>query len=136
MNGRKMSIETDRDAVLELTQKLLVAITAGDWDTYTEICDESLTCFEPEALGNLVDGLEFHQYYFNLPSSTTPTPVQSTIVAPHIRIMGDVAIIAYVRLTQRIHEGKPVSSAMEETRVWHRKQGKWKHIHFHRSPAC
>ena len=75
-----MSLETDRDAVLELTQKLLVAITAADWDTYTEICDESLTCFEPEALGNLVDGLEFHQYYFNLPSSATPTPVQSTIV--------------------------------------------------------
>ncbi|MFM8486316.1 MAG: hypothetical protein ACKOCH_08260 [Bacteroidota bacterium] len=24
---------------------------------------------------------------------------------------------------------------MEETRVWHRQQGKWKHVHFHRSPA-
>ena len=91
VNGTRMSLESDRDAVLELTQNLLVAITGGDWDTYAEICDESLTCFEPEALGNLVDGLEFHQYYFNLPSSGAPTPVQSTIVAPHIRIMGDVA---------------------------------------------
>ena len=109
-----MSLESDRDAVLELTQKLLVAITAGDWNTYADICDESLTCFEPEALGNLVDGLEFHHFYFNLPSAGTPTPVQSTIVAPHLRIMGDVAVIAYVRLTQRINEGKPVSSAMED----------------------
>jgi calcium/calmodulin-dependent protein kinase (CaM kinase) II len=130
-----MSLESDRDAVLELTQKLLVAITAGDWNTYADICDESLTCFEPEALGNLVDGLEFHNYYFNLPANGPPTPVQSTIVAPHIRIMGDVAVIAYIRLTQRMNDGKPVSSAMEETRVWHRQQGKWKHVHFHRSPA-
>ena len=107
-----MSLESDRDAVLELTQKLLVAITSGDWDTYTELCDDSLTCFEPEALGNLVDGLEFHNYYFNLPSNGLSTPVQSTIV-----------------------DGKPVSSSMEETRVWHRQQGRWKHVHFHRSPA-
>ena len=130
-----MSLESDRDAILDLTQKLLVAITSGDWDTYIVLCDECLTCFEPEALGNLVDGLEFHNYYFNLPSPPTSAPVQSTIVAPHIRIMGDVAVIAYVRLTQRFNEGKAVSSSMEETRVWHRQQGKWKHVHFHRSPA-
>ena len=123
------------EELLKLSRQLLTAIDSGDWTAYVALCDESITCFEPEALGNLVDGLEFHQYYFNLPSSGAPTPVQSTIVAPHIRIMGDVAVIAYVRLTQRISEGKPVSSAMEETRVWQRKQGKWKHIHFHRSPA-
>jgi len=84
-------------------------------------------------MGNLVDGLDFHQYYFNLPSGSNP--VQSTIVAPHIRIMGDVAVIAYVRLTQKIADGKPTTVAMEETRVWHRQNGKWKHVHFHRSPT-
>jgi Calcium/calmodulin dependent protein kinase II association domain len=61
----EMSLEADRDAILDLTQRLLVAITSGDWDSYVDLCDESLTCFEPEALGNLVDGLDFHQYYFN-----------------------------------------------------------------------
>jgi|LakMenEpi03Aug12_release.lakeMendotaPanAssembly.Ray.scaffolds.fasta_scaffold51066_5 calcium/calmodulin-dependent protein kinase (CaM kinase) II len=133
-----MPAASDRDTILELTQKLLVCITEGDWDTYQELCCPSLSCFEPEALGHLVHGLDFHQYYFDLPSSNTnakPLPVQSTIVAPHIRVMGDVAIIAYVRLTQKIADGKPVSVAMEETRVWHRQQGKWKHVHFHRSPA-
>lgn len=84
-------------------------------------------------MGNLVDGLDFHQYYFNLPPSTTS--VQSTIVAPHIRIMGDVAVIAYIRLTQKMSDGKPVTVSMEETRVWQRQHGRWKHVHFHRSPA-
>jgi ketosteroid isomerase-like protein len=133
-----MSLQSDRDTILDLTQKLLVCITRGDWETYRELCCPSLTCFEPEAMGNLVDGLDFHEYYFKLPSSSgaaTPNPVQSTIVGPHVRIIGDVAIIAYVRLTQKLADGKPITVAMEETRVWHRQQGKWKHVHFHRSPT-
>ncbi|XZE19729.1 DUF4440 domain-containing protein [Pirellulaceae bacterium SH449] len=129
-----MSLEADRDAILAKTQQLLVAIAAGDWNTYAELCDPSLTCFEPEALGNLVDGLDFHKYYFNLPNPN-PSPVQATMIGPHIRIIGDVGIIAYVRLVQKIADGKPTTSAMEETRVWHRQSGKWKHVHFHRSPA-
>ncbi|MCU0721206.1 MAG: DUF4440 domain-containing protein [Pirellula sp.] len=129
-----MSLESDRDAILAKTQQLLVAIAGGDWNTYAELCDPSLTCFEPEALGNLVDGLDFHRYYFNLPNSN-PSPVQATMIGPHIRIIGDVGIIAYVRLVQKLTDGKPTTSAMEETRVWHRQNGKWKHVHFHRSPA-
>lgn len=27
--------------------------------------DPSLTCFEPEALGNLVTGMDFHKFYFD-----------------------------------------------------------------------
>lgn len=133
-----MSLQSDRDAILDLTQKLVVCITRGDWETYQELCCPSLTCFEPEAMGNLVDGLDFHEYYFKLPSSgtgATPNPVQATLVGPQVRIIGDAAIIAYVRLTQKLADGKPITVAMEETRVWQRQQGKWKHVHFHRSPT-
>jgi ketosteroid isomerase-like protein len=130
-----MSNEDIREEVLELTQRLLVAATSGDWDTYADLCDGSLTCFEPEAAGNLVDGLDFHHFYFKL-SDGSSSPVQSTIVAPHIRVMGDVAVIAYVRLTQKIGDnGKPITTSMEETRVWQRQKSGWKHVHFHRSPT-
>ncbi len=30
----------------------------------SKICDPGLTCFEPEALGNLVEGMDFHRFYF------------------------------------------------------------------------
>ena len=30
-----------------------------------KICDPHLTAFEPEALGNLVDGMDFHKFYFD-----------------------------------------------------------------------
>lgn len=31
---------------------------------YRKICDPGLTSFEPEALGNLVEGMDFHKFYF------------------------------------------------------------------------
>lgn len=30
----------------------------------SKICDPHLTAFEPEALGNLVEGIDFHKFYF------------------------------------------------------------------------
>jgi hypothetical protein len=129
------NLDQDRDEIFRLTQKLLMAATSGDWETYSKLCDPSLTAFEPEASGNLVDGLAFHHYYFKLPNDDK-SPIQSTIVAPHIRMMGDVAIIAFVRLTQKLDANRrPLTVAMEETRVWQRTASGWKHVHFHRSPT-
>ncbi len=53
---------------------------------------------------------------------------------PRVRLMGDVAVVTYIRLTQYLGpEGAPHTSATEETRVWQRQGGSWKHVHFHRS---
>ncbi len=48
--------------------------------------------------------------------------------------MGDAAIVSYVRLNQRVDaEGRPTTAAVEETRVWQKIDGQWRHVHFHRS---
>jgi calcium/calmodulin-dependent protein kinase (CaM kinase) II len=48
--------------------------------------------------------------------------------------MGDVAVVTYARLVQRIGpEGTAVTTASAETRVWQRRDGRWRHVHFHRS---
>jgi hypothetical protein len=31
---------------------------------HRKICDPHLTAFEPEALGNLVEGMDFHKFFF------------------------------------------------------------------------
>ncbi|QDT54313.1 Calcium/calmodulin dependent protein kinase II Association [Caulifigura coniformis] len=125
---------SDEQAVLDVSAKLLKTIDAGDWKAYAALCDESLTCFEPEARGNLVAGMPFHKFYFDLPSSGTPR--QSSISSPHVRVMGETAIVCYIRLVQKLDANKdPITVAVEETRVW-QKQGKdWKHVHFHRNPC-
>src|SRR5262249_8311732 len=58
------------EELLSLNQQLLESIAAGDWETYQRLCDPSLTAFEPEALGHLVEGLAFHEFYFHLKSSS------------------------------------------------------------------
>jgi calcium/calmodulin-dependent protein kinase (CaM kinase) II len=130
-----LSPQDSRSAeLIALNQKLLDSIAQGDWTTYTELCDPTLTAFEPEAIGHLAEGMAFHEFYFKLAGGHSN--VQNTICAPHVRLMGDVAVVAYYRLTQSLDEnGKPVSKGTEETRVWQKQNGQWKHVHFHRSPS-
>lgn len=122
--------------LLGLNQKLLNAIVSGDWATYTQLCDPEITCFEPEARGQLVTGLPFHQYYF--PSAPVANCTKNvTMCSTNVRVIGDAAVLAYVRLTQYIDaNGASQTAAAEETRIWQRKGGAWKHIHFHRSPIA
>ena len=124
------------DELLSLSQRLLNAVDTGDWTTYTQLCDESITCFEPEALGHMVGGLPFHKFYFDLPSSPSKPAKQSTIASPHVRVMGKSAVVTYVRLSQKLDAtGAPVSVAAMETRVWEKQATGWKHVHFHRTPC-
>jgi calcium/calmodulin-dependent protein kinase (CaM kinase) II len=121
--------------LLDLNQKLLVAIVSGDWKTYADLCDPSITCFEAESHGQLVVGMPFHKFYFDLPASGGPKVAKRvTMSQPHVRIMGDAAVVSYVRLTQGVDAGgAPTTARAEETRVWQKIGGSWKHVHFHRS---
>jgi calcium/calmodulin-dependent protein kinase (CaM kinase) II len=123
--------------VIKLTQSLLEAIFRGDWQEYRNLCAEDITAIEPEGKGHLIEGLGFHHTYFpaQLRNPERDNVPKITISSPHVRIMGDAAVIAYVRLVQvRDDCGAVVTTATEETRVWQRSSGGWKHVHFHRSP--
>ncbi len=125
--------ESSVDELMELNERLLDSIVRADWDAYAALCDPTITAFEPESMGTLVEGMEFHRYYFNLGASKNP--VNTTMAAPHVRLLGDVAIVSYVRLVQKLAaDGSPVTARSQETRVWHRDDsGAWRHVHFHRT---
>ncbi|XP_026171834.1 calcium/calmodulin-dependent protein kinase type II delta chain isoform X12 [Mastacembelus armatus] len=129
--------QTRKQEIIKITEQLIEAINNGDFDAYTRICDPGLTSFEPEALGNLVEGMDFHKFYFENLLSKNSKPVHTTLLNPHVHLIGeDAACIAYIRLTQFVDStGRPRSSQSEETRVWHRRDGKWLNVHFHCSGA-
>mmetsp|Transcript_20337 Transcript_20337/g.62883 ORF Transcript_20337/g.62883 Transcript_20337/m.62883 type:complete len:183 (+) Transcript_20337:33-581(+) len=118
---------------------LLTAIKQGDLRTYEHLVDDALTCFEPEACGHLVEGKDFHKYYFRRhEKAAPPEEANVTTVDERVKVLGDVALVVYVRLIQS--QGK--TTATEETRVWQRAKdhatatsaiSKWKLVHFHRS---
>uniref|UniRef100_A0A8C6KVA7 calcium/calmodulin-dependent protein kinase n=1 Tax=Nothobranchius furzeri TaxID=105023 RepID=A0A8C6KVA7_NOTFU len=126
-----------KQEIIKMTEQLIEAINNGDFEAYTKICDPGLTSFEPEALGNLVEGMDFHKFYFENLLSKNSKPVHTTILNPHVHLIGeDAACIAYIRLTQYIDgQGRPRSCQSEETRVWHRRDAKWLNVHFHCSGA-
>ncbi|XP_053125243.1 calcium/calmodulin-dependent protein kinase type II subunit beta isoform X4 [Hemicordylus capensis] len=148
-----------KQEIIKITEQLIEAVNNGDFEAYAKICDPGLTSFEPEALGNLVEGMDFHRFYFEnfyprtpqhpppcefeFPVPAVPVlsknnkPIHTTILNPHVHIIGeDAACIAYIRLTQYIDgQGRPRTCQSEETRVWHRRDGKWQNVHFHCSGA-
>ncbi|XP_065110516.1 calcium/calmodulin-dependent protein kinase type II delta 2 chain isoform X1 [Paramisgurnus dabryanus] len=126
-----------KQEIIKVTEQLIESINNGDFEAYAKICDPGLTSFEPEALGNLVEGHDFHRFYFDNALSKGNKPVHTILLNPHVHLIGeDAACIAYIRLTQYMDaSGMPRTMQSEETRVWHRRDGKWLNIHFHRSGA-
>uniref|UniRef100_A0A8C1XNE3 calcium/calmodulin-dependent protein kinase n=1 Tax=Cyprinus carpio TaxID=7962 RepID=A0A8C1XNE3_CYPCA len=130
-------LKARKQEIIKVTEQLIESINNGDFEAYAKICDPGLTSFEPEALGNLVEGHDFHRFYFENALSKGNKPVHTILLNPHVHLIGeDAACIAYIRLTQYMDgSGMPRTMQSEETRVWHRRDGKWLNIHFHRSGA-
>ncbi|XP_066964824.1 calcium/calmodulin-dependent protein kinase type II alpha chain isoform X20 [Macrobrachium rosenbergii] len=134
-NRNNNVLDPRKQEIIKATEQLIDCINSGDFEGYTKICDTHLTSFEPEALGNLVEGLEFHKFYFDNVLGKNCKALNTMILNPHVHLLGDdAACIAYIRLTQYMDkQGQAHTQQSEETRVWHRKDNKWQCIHFHRS---
>jgi calcium/calmodulin-dependent protein kinase (CaM kinase) II len=121
-------------SVLNLTQKLLDAISNKDWDIYCLLTDEKLTCVEPETGNSICEGFEFHKTYFDIPRDENLV-IKENILQPVTKLLNDVAIITYKRVRQVINmrEKNVEHFNSTETRVWRRVNESWKMVHFHRS---
>nr|KAF6417979.1 calcium/calmodulin dependent protein kinase II beta [Rousettus aegyptiacus] len=97
--------------IIKITEQLIEAVNNGDFEAYA--------------------------FYFENLLAKNSKPIHTTILNPHVHVIGeDAACIAYIRLTQYIDgQGRPRTSQSEETRVWHRRDGKWQNVHFHCSGA-
>ncbi len=122
LSGRRLEI-------LRLTEALLEAFDTNRFDLYSRFCDPTITTFEPETLGQnpyicmciciycfiqnqpvvlgqLLEGLDFHKFYFDNGSGMgygNYSKCSSFVLRPHVHLMGEEgAVIAYTRLTQAL----------------------------------
>ena len=124
--------------LLDLSKKLLEAEDNGDDDTYTSLVSEDcqIICNTPE---NNIDPTSI--------STSTASDFRrlSTMVRPHVRIMGKSALVTYVRLIQE-EETAPVDNlpnkpsivkviGCEDTRIWQLNEitHDWNNVHLHRT---
>ena len=127
--------DTPEQELLGLSKELLASIDEGDWEAYSSLCDPTISAFEPEGVGSLVEGMPFHEFYFQKEGKGDRH--QSSISSPQVRMLGeDIALVTYIRLVQREdHRGRLSTRGFEETRIWQQQEGSWQHVHFHRSLA-
>ncbi len=119
--------------LLALNQRLLNSIAEKDWLTYSELCDPTLTAFEPEAAGQLGRRPRLPRVLFQTPQDRRRTPIHRGL--PADSHPGRRRVIACTRLIQKLDAaGKPKQKRQRNTRL-QKQNGAWKHVHFHRSPA-
>ncbi|XP_073333601.1 calcium/calmodulin-dependent protein kinase type II subunit beta isoform X22 [Pagrus major] len=104
-------VKARKQEIIKITEQLIEAVNNGDFEAYA--------------------------FYFDNLLSKNSKPIHTTILNPHVHMIGeDAACIAYIRLTQFVDgQGRPRSSQSEETRVWHRRESRWQNVHFHCSGA-
>ncbi|THD28034.1 Calcium/calmodulin-dependent protein kinase type II subunit delta [Fasciola hepatica] len=129
--------DSKKQDIIRATEQLLAAAAAGDFDTYLKYLDPQFTYFGPESCGNLLEGADFHKFYFEqiIPKSVVRS-IHTSILNPTVHLMGeDSACIAYTRLTQFLDKtNMPHTQQTEETRLWVRRDGRnWQNVHAHRS---
>ena len=69
-----------KQEIIKLTEQLIDSINSGDFETYSKLCDSSITGFGPESLGNLVEGLDFQKFYFDNGMYSTKSILQSDLL--------------------------------------------------------
>ncbi|KAG7322542.1 hypothetical protein KOW79_013888 [Hemibagrus wyckioides] len=84
-------VKARKQEIIKITEQLIEAVNNGDFEAYAKICDPGLTSFEPEALGNLVEGMDFHRFYFENLLSKNSKPIHTTILNPHVHLIGPAA---------------------------------------------
>uniref|UniRef100_A0A8C9FRH4 Calcium/calmodulin-dependent protein kinase II association-domain domain-containing protein n=1 Tax=Pavo cristatus TaxID=9049 RepID=A0A8C9FRH4_PAVCR len=118
-----------KQEIIKVTEQLIEAINNGDFEAYT-MKDLDIPCGTIE---NFICPVCVCFCFLALSKSNKP--IHTIILNPHVHLVGDdAACIAYIRLTQYMDgSGMPKTMQSEETRVWHRRDGKWQNVHFHRS---
>ena len=129
--------------ILQVLDRHLRSIWAGDLETYAATTSADVTFFEWYISTERIDGVDFHlrETASNFQAGDARRrrgehyELEHEVLSPKVQFYGDVAIVTY-RLLMRYVTDEGVSHAEHnETRVFHRGEYGWQLVHCHKSPA-
>ena len=122
----------------------LRSIQENDIQTYHETSADDLTLYEWWITPHRIDGLPFHEFMMTSNAERgavfgaegkAKSPTRFDLSNLHIQNYGDTAIASYTLLISTAsQEGVKVASH-NESRVIVKRDGAWKVVHVHKSPA-
>lgn len=125
-----MTFSAEEQEIYDITLELLHTIRKGDIETYKRLSSEQLSAIEPETSGNVVVGLDFHLFFLK---NTQRKDYHFEIVNPFVKVYNDTAYIAYTLIDNKLIDNNFKIKTVFETRVYHKENGSWKMVHFHRN---
>lgn len=129
------AVDSVRMEIIRLTEQWIAYCTVGDFEAFTRLVDPGITCFMPGTCGNMVEGLDFHKFFFDNVVSRSAKSSNTYVLNPYVHLLGNsAACIAFTRLTQYIdRSGLPHTQQSEDTVVWLKRSSGWQIVHIHRS---
>lgn len=143
-----MSLDTE---TYQFLLKHLNAIVENDIEAYHETTSADLTLYEWWVTPHRLDGLSFHDFMMENSkrwgtvfgvegehvelNAGEPTWNRYDLANLHIQRYGDTAIASYTLLTSSGSSHGVQVAAHNESRVMVKRDGAWKVVHVHKSPA-
>lgn len=121
----------------------LQSIQDNDIQTYHETTADDLTLYEWWVTPHRIDGLPFHEFMMTANAERgavfgaegQASSVRFDLSNLHIQNYGDTAIASYTLLISSASPEGVHVAAHNESRVMVRRDGTWKVVHVHKSPA-
>jgi ketosteroid isomerase-like protein len=132
----------EQEEILNLLDRHLKSIWAGDLDTYRATTGEDVTFYEWYIATQRIDGLDFHlrETMANFRAAQARRDageryeIEHEVLAPKVQFYGDIAIVTYTLLMRYTTAAGVHHTQHNETRVFHRRKDGWRLVHCHKSP--
>ena len=133
---------TTEAEILQVLDRHLQSIWAGDLETYSATTDPEVTFFEWYISTQRIDGVDFHlrETAANHRSAEARRQggqryeIEHEVLAPKVQFFDNIAIVTYTLLMRYTTQQEVRHTEHNETRVFHQGPAGWRLVHCHKSP--
>jgi len=122
-------------AIWDVVHRQLKAMFSRDFSTYEETAAEDLSLYEWFVTPHRLDGLDFHRFMTEHNWAGTEGNWRYDLLEPRLQHYGDTAICTYTLMLSRHTEEGITHTTHNESRVLVQRDGAWRVVHVHKSPA-
>lgn len=134
--------DVEQQPIWDTLRRHLTAIFEGDPQTYAATTSEDLSLYEWYITPHRQDGLDFHLFLVSHAAPPDGHEIRFDVLEPRAQVYGDlagdglaVAIASYTLMVTRRTPQGITHRTHNESRVLIRRDGTWKVVHVHKSPA-
>ena len=132
-------VDVNHQPIWDTLHRHLASIFAGDAETYAATTGEDLSLYEWYITPHRQDGLDFHLFLIRHTGQQPGHETRYDLLEPRLQVYGDAdfttAIASYTLMLTWVTPEGITHRTHNESRVLIKRDGAWKVVHVHKSPA-